>query len=694
VQLRQKDFPCDTLWFDIDYMDHFHHFTWNPTNFPDPVGMHQRLDKMGFHRVYISEPLLLATDPLWPFLDAKGYFLKRPTGETHVDSIWFGDVSFIDFTKSDTRAWYKEQLITFIASGISGLWIDLNEPANNFMPEATYNFDGDPRLDIEARNIYALYHAQVAYEGQRELRTNTRPWNFSRSGYSGIQRYAHTWSGDPPSTFDSLRVAIQISISMGLSGQNQFGHDTGGFLGSPDAELFTRWLEFSGFSPLFRNHSVNTALPREPWVFGEPYTTIIRDVIRRRYQFLPYIYTLMEEASRTGRPVLAPTFFYARGDAATYGQDYDYLYGPNLLVAPVFTEGATNRSVYLPAGSGWTHFWSGQRYAGGQTVTVSAPIGRIPAFVRDGGIIVRGGVMDYVGAPMDPTLKTDVYPSGESAFTLYEDDGNGFDYQNGAFLRTQISARWATGQKEISVTRVAGDFRPASRSWVFSVHGVTNAPAGVTLNGSILQQLTGEAALDATAEGWLYDDESQVLGLRFHDGSGALLEQIVEQPTILTQPASQIAGVGGTARFVVQAEGAGPFSYLWRLNATNLLTAQTNSMLVLTNVQRSDSGTYTVVVTGSGGSVTSHPAELKLVEINLKVSLDAERQAQLTFATAPGVSYRVQYRDDLSTSSWVDLTQLPADSSNSSSTVADPTPTVSHERYYRVVAESGLQPQL
>ena len=312
-ELRNQQFPCDVLYFDIDYMDQLHIFTWNPTTFPDPLQMNTTLKNQGFKSINIMEPLLLTTDPLWSEADDAGYFLQDATGNSIANDIWYGHVSWVDFTKDGGANWYKNHLKTFLEAGIDGLWNDLNEPAQNFMAEAIYNFNGDPRLDLEARNLYALFHAKTSREAMTELRPNIRPWNFIRSGTSGIQRYGCTWSGDTSTSFDSLRVSIQISIHMGLSGQNQFGHDIGGFLGDPSPELFVRWLEFSAFTSLFRNHSVNTALPREPWVYGEPYTSIIRETIENRYRWLPYLYTLFEEASRTAAPVLCPTFFYTPG---------------------------------------------------------------------------------------------------------------------------------------------------------------------------------------------------------------------------------------------------------------------------------------------------------------------------------------------------------------------------------------------
>ncbi len=515
-RLRADDFPTDTLWFDIDYMDNLQKFTWNTVTFPAPQQFMAELDAMGFRRVYIDEPCIRTDDRLWPYLDALGYFVADgANGESLVNNIWFGEVSWFDFSNSDASDWMSEQIAVFVQSGIDGLWNDLNEPANNFMPEAEFAFDGDPRGETEARNLYALLANKAAWEGQLLARPNVRPWNFSRSGYSGIQRYAHTWSGDANSDWPTLRINIEMSISMGLSGQNQFGHDTGGFLGSPDAELFVRWLEFSAFTPLFRNHAVNTAEPREPWVYGEPYTSLIRDVIKTRYRFLPYLYSLFEDAARTARPVLAPTLFYAPGDPSTHTQDHDYLLGPNLLVAPVYLPGATTRDVYLPYGSDWVDFHGTQLWSGGQTVTVDAPLGRTPLFVRAGSVLPLGPDVTHTGDGTPAHLEVHVFPGGNGEFVLYEDDGETFDYRNGAFRYTRIAAVVAGNDTSVTVTPLAGSYEPGPRDVTLHLRGKAQSPAGVSLDGNALDQVADAAALAGLASGWYHDAEATAVVVKF-----------------------------------------------------------------------------------------------------------------------------------------------------------------------------------
>ncbi len=517
---RALEIPADAFYLDLDYMDRLQLFSWNPSGFDDPVTNNQSLENLGFKRVNIIDPVVHIGDPLWSFLDQSGFFLQDEAGNTLVNNIFYGDVSWIDFTRAEARDWYADALTTFLAAGSSGVWNDLNEPAQNNMPQAIYDFDGERRNDQEARNLYALRETSLTYQTLLDARPNERPFILSRSGYPGIQRYAANWGGDAWSTFDSLQVAVQMSLHMGLSGQNQFGHDVGGFLGSPSPELFIRWLQFGSLTPFFRNHAMNTSDPREPWQFGEPYTTMARDIIQRRYRLLPYLYTLFEKASRTGEPVLAPTFFHFPDDPNTFEQNLELMLGPYLLVAPVVTEGAVTRTVYLPAGSRWFDFATGQEYAGGTTVTIDAPLEEIPIFVREGTLLVTGPVLQYVDEPVASRVEIRVYP-GSGEFTLYEDGGEGFEYQAGDHLTTRIRSTQTAQGIVVTIDPLEGGWSASPRTWQLRLHQISTPPQGITLNGTNLGPFGSEADFEAAGSGWFYSSLDQQLLIAFPDSGAA-----------------------------------------------------------------------------------------------------------------------------------------------------------------------------
>ena len=519
---RQLNIPCDAIYFDINYMNYLEDFTWDALNFPSPQTMEAQLDALGMKRVNIFEPVVRNDDPLWNYMSASKFFLTGSGGTSLVNSIWYGDVSWIDFTKPAARDWYKQVLKTFLAQGISATWDDLNEPAQVFMPQAMYDNGGVPQTDQQARNTYALNETAVSYQAQKELRANVRPWVLSRSGYAGIERYSANWSGDTQSTFDSLRVSIEMSASMGLSGQDQFGHDIGGFLGSPSAELFIRWMGFSSFTGLFRNHANDGTVPREPWAYGEPYTTMATNIINQRYRMIPFVYTLMANARQGGTPFVTPLFFFFPLDTQAYSQNGEFMLGYSMLVAPVYQQGATNWSVYLPAGNNWIDMNADQLYAGGQSITVPAPLGSTPSFVREGAVIPGGPVMTNVGAPVTPLMTLDIYPGPASSFQLYEDDGASFDYANGVYLKTQISKTVLTAGTEIDISRSEGSWVPPSRSWFLYYHQFGAAPKSVQCNGSPIPAVASEAALANVSTGWFLRTSDNRLIVRVADASSPL----------------------------------------------------------------------------------------------------------------------------------------------------------------------------
>ena len=519
--LRTLQIPADAIHFDIDYLDRMQPFTWNGSTFPDPAAMNATLEQSGFKRVNISEPLVRTDDRLFPFLSASKFLLTRPDGGPNVTDIWFGSVGWFDFTKSSAAAWYIDVLKSFLSTGISATWNDLNEPAANYMVDGIYDFDGERRTDLEARNLYALHESAASYEAQLELRPDVRPWILSRAGYAGIQRYAANWGGDQTATFDSMRVSVQMASSMALSGQNQYGHDIGGFIGSPSPELFIRWLQLGSFTTFFRNHAINTSQPREPWAFGEPYLSMARDIINERYRLMPYLYSLMAHASFSGVPALTPTLYQFPGDQTTYAQDRDFMLGPSLLIGPVLDEGATTRMVYLPAGADWYDTATDTKYVGGINVTVAAPLGTIPVFARAGSVVPKGPVMQFTGQQPLTDVRVHLYPGPATTFDLYEDDGASFDYARGQYLTTAIARRDTTSGMTCHIERTAGAWAPpAARSWWLEVHAVTT-PSAVTVNGVAVPAAASESDLGSMTQGWVRAADGRVI-VRVADASAAL----------------------------------------------------------------------------------------------------------------------------------------------------------------------------
>jgi len=509
--LRTLAVPADVLYFDIDYLDQLRMFSWNPLAFPDPAGMNLQLKQWNFRSVNIMEPLNHTGDPMHPLLSGAGYYLRGPNGQSLINQIWFGWVSWLDFSKSGVRDWYSGALQWFMGTyHIDGVWNDLNEPAANYMPEAIYDFDGQPRTDLEARNLYALQEAKTSYEAQRQLRPNTRPWVFSRSGFAGQHRYGAMWGGDADTAWWSLRTNVELSLSMGLSGQPFFGHDIGGFLGSPSPELFLRWMTFSAYTPLFRNHAINYAERREPWAFGEPYLGMIRNIVNARYRLIPYIYSLFKHDATSGSPVIAPLPFHFPGDPTTFVINDQFMLGPDMLVAPVLDEGAFGRYVYLPGTGGWIEERTDTRYTGGQWVFALAAIDQIPVFIRESAIVPRAPVAQSTAEQPLNRRSLDIYCAGNAGFDLYDDDGTSLAHEQGEFLVSRLTCT-PGAVTTVGIERVQGSWLPpADRQWSLTLHR-TAAPFSVRKNGVMMTFVGTEAALANASEGWTYTSGDKVL---------------------------------------------------------------------------------------------------------------------------------------------------------------------------------------
>ena len=524
---RQLQIPCDAMYFDLFYENQLQMFSWDPVAYPTPEVMNQTLANSGFERVAIFDSAMLYSDPLWSPFANLGYFVTDGKGAPLSANLFLGQVSFIDFTRSDARLEYEYLLGNFMQTGISAVWNDLDEPAANYIPYATYSFDGSPRTDQQARNIFALNQTRASYEAQQQWRPTQRPWVLTAPGYSGSQRYSAGFSGDTLSTFDSLRVSVEISQHMGLSGQVQFGHDIGGFLGTPSSELYLRWLEFASYTTFFRTHSLDLNSPRQPWTYGQPYTSMAQAIIGQHYYILPYLYTLMQQSSQSGAAVLAPLLYYFPTDVQTYSQDQEYMLGPSLLVAPVVQQGATSRTVYLPAGANWIDYYSEANYPGGQVINVNAPIDRIPLFVRAGSIIPAGPNLQYVTDNSVPPLAiADIYPGSDSSFTLYEDDGISMNYVTGSSLQTNISKTTSSNGASVQIQRELGTWSPPARKWLIQLHTYPVSPSLVQLDGVTLPEATSETELQSLLQGWFYRTTDQRLLIAFPDSPSTLLVAI------------------------------------------------------------------------------------------------------------------------------------------------------------------------
>jgi alpha-glucosidase len=424
---REHDLPLGVIHLDIDYMDGFRVFTVDPQRFPDLPGLVRELDEQGIKVVTIIDPGV-KQDPEYLLYQSglqEGAFCRQPDGELLVGAVWPGKSVFPDFTNPLARAWWGRAYASLLEAGVAGIWHDMNEPTSfavtggPFLPLATgHHLEGQEGDHRQAHNLYALLMNRVGFESLRHFRPTHRPWILSRSGWVSQARYAWNWTGDTSTSWQSLRLTIPLVLGTGLSGQPYSGPDIGGFSGTPSAELYLRWFQMATFLPFFRTHSAQSTAQREPWVFGEPFTTIIRNFIHLRYRLLPYLYSLAWEISQNGQPFVRPLFWNEPQAAALWQIDDEFMLGESLLIAPLLEEGRPRRTITLPSGR-WSSWWDDQIYSGPGEIEIECGLEHIPVFIRQGSLLPldeENRLVIHVYAPE---------PGQSAAYRLYSDAGDG-----------------------------------------------------------------------------------------------------------------------------------------------------------------------------------------------------------------------------------------------------------------------------
>ncbi|MAS34212.1 MAG: hypothetical protein CL610_09400 [Anaerolineaceae bacterium] len=486
---RQRGIPCDVIYLDIHYMQGYRDFIWDHERFPDPAQLIQTLHESGFHVVVILDPGI-KIDPAYTTYQSgieSGVFLRYPDDEHLAAAVWPGLCHFPDFTHAAARQWWAQQCQPLLNMGIDGLWNDMCEPAV-FLPDGPgtlpdyvpHEQEGRGGSHREIHNVYGMQMARASFEALQQHKPADRPVNMLRAGYAGAQRYAASWTGDNTASWDHLRLSISMALNMGLSGAPMTGPDIGGFFGNADGELFTRWLQATCLMPYFRGHSALDTAPHEPWVFDQPYEVINRVTIQLRYNLMPYLYSIVAQAAEYGWPVIRPLFSIEPQNPALRSIDDCYLLGDALLVAPIVEKGALKRDVYLPDTGDWYDYWTNERLAGGRKIEVTAPLERLPLFVRAGSVIPTWPDMQYVNEKPLETMTMRCYP-GNHETVIYEDAGEGLGYQQGHYRWVYITVTEDHDKLTIN-RRVAGKFTPAYAATNIEIIAITDEPDAIRID--------------------------------------------------------------------------------------------------------------------------------------------------------------------------------------------------------------------
>ncbi len=561
-QFLHYEFPLDVLYLDLDYFDQgdpsdidytgdsqLWQLIFNPGGdaegpyWPDVQGMIDYTRERGVQLVAMVEPWINSTDPKWPEAAAEQHFVEliesQFTSTQAITPIFFGDVSWIDFTSTPARDWWRGKVLDFLNQyPFEGIWNDLNEPADaEMLPRnALYWLDGrfgDDNFDsrrwhVNVKNTYCVWECSLTYEIMREKHPDRRPVVISRAGWPGIQKYALSWSGDNRADWDSNRYNIRLGNSVMISGQVNFGHDLGGFTSHTTPELLTRWTQWGAVNPLMRNHSMKVFPEREPWQaeYQPDYFSWMRDITRWRYMLMPYLYTMQWSSSIDGIPMNAPVVFYFQDDAESHWlNENEIMVGPKVLVAPVFNEGERTRPVRLPNEGEWYYWPTGEKFDGGQWVNAPAPMAVLPTFVRRGAIIPMGPFMQNVYQFQPSFMNLMVWPDEQKTeFLLYEDDGLTMAYESGVYAKTLFTSEKHADRWVFEIGATDGTYNAYTngvRSFNIHAHDMPLVES-VTSNGSPLPRYGDKTVLlDSASHGWAFDTMDHTLYVKVPETGAA-----------------------------------------------------------------------------------------------------------------------------------------------------------------------------
>jgi len=543
-RLRERDIPCDGLILDLHWFDQMGDLAFDRTRWPGPEEMIRRLKEDGFHLVLIEEPYLTEHSRLYPEAKAQGLLCRRPDGAPYLMDNWPGRMALVDFSNPAAQRWWTDEHIPLIQMGVDGHWLDLVEPMDQ--PIDMWHAGG-PAIITHNRFVDQMVYSVA--DAWLKAKPDRRPFIMTRAGFAGLQRSGlFLWSGDVESSWEALATQVALGQNAGLAGFAGWNSDIGGFGRQKirpedlsfieehqghldvreDAELYLRWLQFGVFCPLLRVHS-DEYRRREPWVFGPEVEAIARQFIQLRYRMLPYIYSCYYEAYRSGLPIMRPMVLQYEDDPLAPTLTDQYLFGPNLLIAPVLAPGAHSRRVYLPAGK-WYDGWTEQPYQGPQWVEVDAPLDRIPMFIRAGAVIPFGPHQSWAGQhELDP-LTIHIYAGADGYYELYEDDGISTDYRRGEYCVTPIHSDAAEGEWSITVEGCKGRHSDGghNRTLLFWLHGISEL-GGIHRDERPLPGLASRDAWRKVKAGWWFYSERNMVGVKIQPTAGPVSLHVWEK---------------------------------------------------------------------------------------------------------------------------------------------------------------------
>lgn len=475
----------DIYWFSKGIFNEMGDFEFERDSFPEPEKMIANLKEKGVKTILVTEPFILTTSKKWDEAVREDILVKDKNGNPKTWNFYFGNTSLIDIYKPEATSWFWHIYKKYTQMGVEGVWGDLGEPEVH--PFDAIHTKGTAN---EVHNIYGHDWAKLVYEGYQKDFPNTRPFILMRAGAVGSQRYGMIpWSGDVNRSWGGFQAQPELALQMGMQGLGYMHSDLGGFGANndPDNELYYRWLQYGVFQPLYRPHA-QEEVPAEP-VYREPW---VRDLVKKsielRYRMLPYNYSLAFENNQTGMPFMRPLFYEEPDNQSLLTYDKAFLWGNNLLVAPVMQKAQEDVEVYLPKNNTWYDFYSNQKFDGGKTYTIKTTQNHIPTFVRGGAFIPLAPVFQNTDSYHINRLEVHYYydnKTKKSEFELYNDDGKTPEaYEKTLFETIEFESELEKNILEIEIEPDFGvKFKPYPKDIQLVIHHLPQKPKKFKING-------------------------------------------------------------------------------------------------------------------------------------------------------------------------------------------------------------------
>ncbi|MCM1376945.1 MAG: DUF4968 domain-containing protein [Clostridium sp.] len=514
--LKTRGYPLDGIVLDLYWYGKetdMGRLEWNREQFPAHGAMLDSLKKLGVNTVLISQPYINKIGALdnYNLLDSLGMLTRDEKGATHDVTTWVGEAGMFDISNPATREWLWNRLKGLTAEGVAGWWGDLGEPEVH--PLSIVHANG--QTASEYHNVYGNEWSKTIYDGLRKDFPKMRPLLMMRGGTAGLQRYSvFPWTTDVSRSWGGLQPQVKLMISSGLSGLGYMGSDVGGFAVDPahpyDPELYVRWMQAGVFSPMLRTHAQDRP---EPYHYPKQ-QDITLELVKTRYRWLPYNYTLAYENASMGLPLARPLNFRGDNPEAKYtGVEDEYLWGDNVLVAPVMKQGARSRKVLFPKGE-WYDFANPRlKYRGGTTATVQAPLEKLPLFVKAGSFIPQ--YMEAIantGEYNPATLCVKYFPSSsETSYTLFDDDRkNPTSLEDNSYQLTRFTGFMSRKELDINIESTGlYPGMPAGRMLTIEVEDVKTQPKSVGCGDRTMEKAASVKAMQQSS--WTYDKQTRRL---------------------------------------------------------------------------------------------------------------------------------------------------------------------------------------